>query len=96
MDETPEPLAAAIAMAPFVVGLVEAAKRSGLPSRWSTLAALGFGLIIGFLFAIAGWAQLDTSNWATVVLVGIAGGLMAVGLYSGVRSVTIKDKEPTP
>ena len=91
MEEGFDPLAASIAIAPFVVGLVEGAKVTGLPSRWATVASLAFGLIIAALFAMAGWAGLDSENWATAVLVGIASGLMAVGLYSGVQQFTHRD-----
>jgi hypothetical protein len=94
MEEGFDPLAAAIAISPFVVGLVEGAKATGLPARWSMVGSLAFGLLIAGLFALAGWAGLDSENWATAVLVGIAAGLMAVGLYSGFQSVTGKGDAP--
>ena len=58
------------------------------------VASLAFGLIIAALFALAGWAGLNSENWATAVLVGIASGLMSVGLYSGFQTVTTKDAVP--
>ena len=96
MEEGFDPLAAAIAISPFVVGLVEGAKATGLPSRWAMIAALAFGLIIAALFAVAGWAGLDSENWATAVLVGIAAGMMATGLYAGTKSITMRDPRDVP
>jgi hypothetical protein len=77
---------ASVLVVPLITGLVEAAKRSGLPERHAALAAMGCGL------AIAVGAHLATDVGARplydAALQGIALGLAASGLYSVARAVT--------
>lgn len=71
----------ALAAAPLVVGLVEVAKRSGLPTRWAGLASLLFGVLVALLIG-------DSWDRAAIVA-GIAAGLSAAGLYS--QAVTLRE-----
>ena len=67
-----------VVIVPAVIGLVQVAKDIGLPSRFAPAAAVGFGIL-------AGLAQIYASRWAWIqaIVVGIALGLSAVGLYAG-------------
>jgi hypothetical protein len=83
---------AGVAIVPLIVGVVEAAKRAGLRQSWAPLLAVGLGLL-----ASVGWAvALDWSGpgpggetIARAVLVGLALGLSASGLYSGARRIGV-------
>jgi hypothetical protein len=75
-----------VLVVPLITGLVEAAKRSGLPDRHAALASMGCGLLI------AVGAHLATGAGARplydAALQGIALGLAASGLYSVARAIT--------
>jgi hypothetical protein len=70
------------ALVALTVGLTEVIKRIGTPDKLIPLVAVAVGLI---LVVIANFTALTTLS----VLTGIAVGLSAVGLYSGVKN-TIK------
>lgn len=67
----------------LIIGLVEILKGFGLEKRWIPLFDLGFGLISGiFVYGIAqGYGLLDG------IVLGIALGLSACGLFSGYKNV---------
>ena len=69
---------------PLIVGLVEVAKRAGLGTAWSAPLAIGMGLTLrlGYLAASGLGAPIA---WADAVVQGLALGLAASGLYSGVK-----------
>lgn len=69
-----------VLLTPLIVGVVEVAKRAGLPARLAPLLALALGL------GIAGALAAQPAP-ARVALWGLALGLSAVGLYSGARAV---------
>lgn len=69
-----------IALVPVIIGLVEVFKTLGLTDRYAALASLLLGVVAGVVFA-------DTGILAQDVLVGIALGLSASGLYSGSKSL---------
>lgn len=66
-----------IVLVPVVVGVVQAFKKIGMPSKWSAIAAIVLG--------VAGVSLLDTLSGANA-LQGIVVGLAAAGLYSGAKS----------
>lgn len=66
-----------IVLVPVVVGVVQAFKKIGMPSKWAAIAAIVFG--------VAGVSLLDTLSGANA-LQGIVVGLAAAGLYSGAKS----------
>lgn len=75
-----------VAQVALIIGLAEIAKKVGLPKRWIPLLDLGLGIIIGVIvYGIA-------LNYGIVngILVGIAFGLSACGLFSGIKNVVGK------
>ncbi|HLJ67755.1 MAG TPA: hypothetical protein VKX16_10395 [Chloroflexota bacterium] len=66
-----------IAVVPAVIGLTQVFKLAGLPSRFAPAIAICFG--IAAALAEQYQAQLP---WVQAVVVGVALGLSAVGLYS--------------
>lgn len=66
-----------------IMGIIEAAKRSGMPSKWAPLLSIALGL--GGSFAFGGDGELPTT-----ILEGIILGLSAAGLYSGTKAVVTK------
>jgi uncharacterized membrane protein (DUF441 family) len=77
---------AALVLSPVAVGIVEVAKRAGLPTRWAPAFALVAGVVLALL---AAWGDVlggFEGNWARVVLTGMVVGLTASGLYSGVKT----------
>jgi hypothetical protein len=79
-----------VVMVPLIVGLVEVAKRVGLPAQYAAGVALGLGL----LASVGAWAAAETGgrDLFDATLVGLALGLSASGLYSVARAVG--DREP--
>lgn len=71
-----------IAVIPAIVGLVEVSKDLGLPVRAAPALAVLFGVL-------AAMAQLYANQWPWIqaVVVGVAFGLSACGLYSGAKTV---------
>lgn len=69
-----------VLLVPLIVGLVEVAKRSGLPVRWAPLLAVALGL------GVAGVVSYRR-ELGPALLWGLALGLAACGLYSGARTV---------
>ena len=66
-----------------VIGLVQLAKKTGLPARWCPLLAVVLGVL--------GLSALTFFQPVTeVILTGIVIGLSAVGLYSGARATAGK------
>jgi hypothetical protein len=79
-----------IAAVPAILGITQAAKQAGMPSRLAPLAALALGLLAGIGEALAG--HLD---WASAIAAGTALGLSASGLYSGASAVAAGGEETT-
>lgn len=75
-----------VIIVPVIVGLVEAGKKAGLPDKWSPLLSLVLGLV-------AGLAALFPGDPVQGVVVGLALGLSATGLYSGAKNVKEELKE---
>jgi hypothetical protein len=71
-----------IPIAALIVGLIEVAKKLGLPTRYAPAVAVVFGIV----FAVA--YKIDTANgsWLEAVVTGIMVGLTAAGLYSGSKA----------
>jgi len=69
---------AGIVAVPLIVGLVEVVKRAGLPERFAPLVsmALGLALSLGYM------ATSGDAAWMDSLVIGIALGLSASGLYS--------------
>ncbi|SFS53807.1 hypothetical protein [Marininema halotolerans] len=69
-----------VALVPLIMGLVEMAKLWGLPVKWAALLAVVMGLVAG-VFIVA------PDHWVQGVVVGLAMGLSATGLYSGTKNI---------
>jgi len=65
---------------PLIIGMVEIVKRAGLPSKWSPVFAVVLGLLAGMLL-------LFPEDIRQGVVVGLALGLSATGLYSGTKNI---------
>jgi uncharacterized membrane protein (DUF441 family) len=83
MDEL---TSAALILSPVTVGIVEVAKRAGLPVRWAPVFALIAGVVLALLAAWGNVLGGYEGNWARVALGGLLAGLAASGLYSGVKT----------
>lgn len=70
-----------LVMIPAVNGLVEVAKRAGLPNRFAPLLAVTLGVISGM-----GLRQPQESMMIGIIE-GVVIGLSAVGMYSGTRNI---------
>lgn len=69
-----------VALIPATMGLVEVAKSAGLPSKYAPIVSLCIGMALGI------GTSLD--NIGKGVIVGVAIGLSASGLYSGTKALT--------
>ena len=68
-----------VVIVPLIIGLVQLVKGLDmLPVKYAPLLALLFGLAAG--------ALLHFGDWPQAVVVGLALGLSAVGLYSGAKN----------
>jgi hypothetical protein len=65
---------------PVIIGLVEVAKRMGLPTAWAPVVAVGLGLLWSVTEAIVGPGPGPEAVWQAIVR-GLALGLSAAGLY---------------
>lgn len=75
---------AGIAIVPLIVGLVEVGKRLGLGSELAAPLAVALGVAISLGYrAATGLPQ--GAEWFGAVIVGLALGLSAAGLYSGAK-----------
>ena len=67
-----------VILVPVVLGLVEAVKQAGMPSRYAPILALSLG--------VAGTFLMSGDYAGASVIQGLIVGLSAVGLWSGVKS----------
>ncbi|WP_246569888.1 hypothetical protein [Lentibacillus saliphilus] len=73
-----------VMLIPIIIGITEVAKLAGLPKKFAPLLALVLGIAAGLTYASPGSIKGG-------ILVGIALGLSSVGLYSGTRTMIIKN-----
>ena len=78
MDKVMDILAPASQVA-LIIGLVEVIKKIGCPSKWLPLIDVALGIISGI-------AVYGTSDIVMSIMTGIAIGLSACGLFSGVKN----------
>lgn len=75
-----------IAQVALIVGIAQLLKQTGLKKKWIPLCDLAFGLFSGLIvygYAL-GYGVIDGA------VLGIAIGLSACGLFSGIKNVTKK------
>lgn len=71
----------AIVIVPIIIALVQAIKMMPfVKDHYSPLISIGLGIIVGFL------ADHNSGDLSLTVLSGAVYGLMASGLYSGVKT----------
>lgn len=73
----------------LIIALAELIKRLGLDKRYIPLVDLGLGILSGVVIYTIYMAMHPIEG----VVLGIALGLSACGLFSGVKNVTEKIKE---
>lgn len=79
-----ENLLSPISQIGLIIGIAEVLKRLGVGAKWIPLVDLGLGIAFGVLI---NWLALGY-DIAQSILMGIAMGLSACGLFSGVKNVT--------
>lgn len=72
-----------VAQIALIVALAQVAKKLGLKAKWIPLLDLGLGIVAGLLIYTLqlGYAPIEG------LVLGIACGLSACGLFSGVKNV---------
>lgn len=75
-----------VVILPFIIGLVQVLKKTGLPTRFVPVVSIFFGALIGVIY-------LSPQDIAQGILVGTAIGLSASGLYSGTKTVVEKSDD---
>ena len=68
-----------IAIIPLIIGVTELVKRLGLPDKFAAVLSAFLGVVIGLVY-------VAPENPSEGILVGLAIGLAASGLYSGVKN----------
>lgn len=68
-----------VAIIPLIVGIVELLKEIGLPSKFAAVVSVLIGIAIGVVY-------ISPDDVKRGILVGLALGLAASGLYSGTKS----------
>ena len=78
----------AIVLVPIVIAIVQAIKLTGwIPDHFAPLLSIAVGVVIGFL------GDHDNSDLTLTILSGAVYGLMASGLYSGVKTTMIAHQQ---
>lgn len=70
----------AVAVVPIILAIVQALKMVGLPNKYSPIASIGLGILVGFVF------RHEAADLSQTILAGVTYGLSASGLYSGVKT----------
>jgi len=74
----------AIVIVPIVIAIVQAIKLTGwIPDHFAPLLSIGIGIIIGYL------GDRHNTDLTLTLLSGAVYGLMASGLYSGVKTTML-------
>ena len=83
MDNLIQTLLMPTSQVALVIGLAEVAKRIGMPTRWIPLV----DLVLGVASGVVVYYKYGTVN---SIIIGIAIGLSACGLFSGIKNVAGK------
>jgi hypothetical protein len=74
----------AIIAVPIVIALVQAIKLTGfIPDHFAPLLSIAVGILVGWL------AHYNSPDFASILLTGAIYGLIASGLYSGVKETML-------
>lgn len=90
-DELITYLLTPVAQVALIMGMAELFKRMSFPKKYIPLIDLGLGIISGY--GVYGFYE----GYGTVrgILIGIALGLSACGLFSGIKNIGEQVKEDT-
>jgi hypothetical protein len=85
--DLPQISASAVVVVPIIVAIVQAIKLTNWKGmdRFAPLISIGVGIIIGFL------ADHNNADLTATILSGAMYGLMASGLYSGLKTTMAAD-----
>lgn len=73
--------ASSLVLVPVIIAVVQAIKLTGwISDKFAPIVSIGIGIIIGFI------ANHNTADLSSTILSGVVFGLMASGLYSGVKT----------
>ena len=86
-DELNAYLFSPVAQVALIVGLAEIIKRMGLDKRYIPIV----DVVLGILSGIGVYGLMLNYGVANGLLVGVALGLSACGLFSGVKNLTEKE-----
>ena len=77
-----------VAQIALVIAIAELAKGLGLPTKWIPVLDVVVGLLLAFLVysSYYGYKIVET------IMLGLAIGLSACGLFSGIKNLTEKKK----
>lgn len=87
-------LISGIPLVVIVPGLVEVAKRQGLPARFAGLAAIVLATLLLALAGLASNSGVGLDDLAQWLIAGIVYGLAAAGLYS--QRAILSEPAPQP
>lgn len=74
----------AVVIVPIVIALTQAIKLTGwIRDHYTPLVAIGIGVLIGWI------GDHNNPDWSVSLLSGVVYGLMASGLYSGVKTTMV-------
>ena len=73
----------------LIIGIAELIKKAGMNSKFIPLVDVGLGLVSG----ICVYGLALGYGWVNGILLGLALGLSACGLFSGVKNLLKKDSE---
>jgi hypothetical protein len=73
--------ASSLVVVPIIIAAVQAIKLTGfVQDKFAPILSIGIGVVIGFI------ANHDSGDLSNTILGGVVFGLMASGLYSGVKT----------
>ena len=81
MSGSPEEVA--IILCSIIIGLLQIAKKLGLPEKYCPIVAVVLGIVLAILY-------VGATDIKKAILVGIWIGLASVGLYSGFKNTVQK------
>ena len=91
IEELIEYLLTPVAQVALIIGIAEIIKRMGFNKRYIPLIDLGLGLVSG----ICVFGLMLGYDIAHGAVIGVALGLSACGLFSGIKNVAQKQEELT-
>ena len=76
-----------------VMGLVTFLGKMGVKGKWLLISSLLIGLLIGTGFQLSQVVPVNYAGWFSVLIFGLALGLVASGVYETGKAIAEKTKE---